>query len=38
MEEGHCGLPVDELTVLTEKLIEVPPPLIAPVLALWPTR
>ena len=34
MDEGHCGLPVDELTVLTEKLIEVPPPLIASALAL----
>jgi exodeoxyribonuclease V alpha subunit len=34
MDEGHCGLPVDELTVLTEKLIEVSPPLIASALAL----
>ena len=34
MDEGHCGLPVDELTALTEKLIEVPPPLIASALAL----
>ena len=34
MDDGHCGLPVDELTALTEKLIEVPPPLIASALAL----
>ncbi len=34
MDEGHCGLPIDELTVLTEKLIEVSPPLIASALAL----
>jgi exodeoxyribonuclease V alpha subunit len=34
MDEGHCGLPLDELTVLTEKLIEVPPALIASALAL----
>jgi hypothetical protein len=25
MDEGHCGLPVDELTNLTVKLIEVSP-------------
>ena len=34
MDEGHCGLPVDELTVLTEKLIEVSPLLIASALTL----
>jgi exodeoxyribonuclease V alpha subunit len=34
MDEGHCGLPVDELTTLTEKLIEVPAPLIVSALAL----
>ncbi|MGG5890688.1 SF1B family DNA helicase RecD2 [Falsiroseomonas sp. HC035] len=34
MDEGHCGLPVDELAVLTEKLIEVPPALIEAALGL----
>ncbi len=34
MDEGHCGLPVDELSSLTERLIEVPPALIAEALAL----
>ena len=34
MGEGHCGLPVDELTSLTERLIEVPPGLIEDALAL----
>jgi exodeoxyribonuclease V alpha subunit len=34
MDEGHCGLPIDELTQLTEKLIEVPSPLILSALAL----
>jgi exodeoxyribonuclease V alpha subunit len=34
MDEGHCGLPVDELMRLTEKLIEVPAPLIVSALAL----
>ncbi len=34
MDEGHCGLPVDELAVLTERLIEVPPALIEAALAL----
>jgi exodeoxyribonuclease V alpha subunit len=34
MDEGHCGLPADELAVLTEKLIEVPPALIEAALAL----
>jgi exodeoxyribonuclease V alpha subunit len=34
MDEGHCGLPVDELTDLTAKLIEVPSALIDDALAL----
>jgi exodeoxyribonuclease V alpha subunit len=34
MDEGHCGLPVDELTELTAKLIEVPADLIETALAL----
>ncbi len=34
MDEGHCGLPVDELTSLTERLIEVPPALVEEALAL----
>ncbi len=34
MDEGHCGLPVDELTSLTEKLIAVPPALIEEARAL----
>ena len=34
MDEGHCGLPVDELAVLAEKLIAVPPALIEAALAL----
>jgi exodeoxyribonuclease V alpha subunit len=34
MDEGHCGLPADELTDLTAKLIEVPPALIDTALAL----
>lgn len=29
MGEGHCGLPVDELVALSEKLLEGPPTLIA---------
>jgi exodeoxyribonuclease V alpha subunit len=32
--EGHCGLPVAELTAQTATLIEVPPPLIEAALAL----
>lgn len=28
MDDGHCGLPADELTALTATLIEVPAPLI----------
>jgi len=34
MDEGHCGLPVDELTDLTVRLIAVPPTLIEAALAL----
>ncbi len=34
MDEGHCGLPVDELAGLAEKLIEVPPALIEAALTL----
>jgi len=34
MDEGHCGLPVDELASLTERLIEVPPALVEEALAL----
>ena len=34
MDEGHCGLPVDELVMLTTKLIEVPGALIETALAL----
>jgi exodeoxyribonuclease V alpha subunit len=34
MDEGHCGLPADELAALTEKLIAVPAPLIETALAL----
>ena len=34
MDEGHCGLPVDELAELTTKLIEVPAELIETALAL----
>jgi ATP-dependent exoDNAse (exonuclease V) alpha subunit len=34
MDEGHCGLPADELAALTEKLIEVPPALIEAALGL----
>ena len=34
MNEGHCGLPVEELTVLTAKLLEVSDDLIATALAL----
>src|SRR5512138_1759163 len=28
MDEGHCGLPTDELVPLAEKLLEVPPELV----------
>ena len=34
MDEGHCGLPADELTAATAKLIEVPVALIETALAL----
>ena len=34
MDEGHCGLPADELSDVTAKLIEVPPALIDTALAL----
>src|SRR5215469_5444441 len=34
MDEGHCGLPADELVPLTQKLLEVPPKLIATALDL----
>ena len=34
MDAGHCGLPTDELAVLTEKLIAVPPALIEAALTL----
>jgi exodeoxyribonuclease V alpha subunit len=34
MNEGHCGLPVAELTALTGKLLEVPEPLIETALEL----
>jgi exodeoxyribonuclease V alpha subunit len=34
MNEGHCGLPVEELTALTGKLLEIPEPLIETALAL----
>ena len=34
MDEGHCGLPVDELTSLTVKLIDVPAALIETALVL----
>src|SRR3954464_4155907 len=34
MDEGHCGLPTDELVPLAEKLLEVPQELIRPALDL----
>src|SRR4029077_12226420 len=34
MDEGHCGLPTDELIPLAEKLLEVPPELICTALDL----
>ena len=34
MDEGHCGLPTDELIPLAEKLLEVPPDLIRTALDL----
>jgi exodeoxyribonuclease V alpha subunit len=34
MDEGHCGLPVEELVPLTEKLLEVPAELVETALRL----
>jgi exodeoxyribonuclease V alpha subunit len=34
MDEGHCGLPIEELVPLTQKLLEVPADLIATALDL----
>jgi exodeoxyribonuclease V alpha subunit len=34
MDEGHCGLPADELVPLAEKLLEVPQQLIRTALDL----
>jgi exodeoxyribonuclease V alpha subunit len=34
MDEGHCGLPTDELVALAEKLLEVPPELVRTALDL----
>jgi len=34
MDDGHCGLPVEELVPLTQKLLEVPAELIATALDL----
>src|SRR6201981_2633340 len=34
MDEGHCGLPVEELVLLTEKLLEVPAELVETALNL----
>src|SRR5262249_23589405 len=34
MDEGHCGLPTDELVPMAEKLLEVPQPLIRTALEL----
>src|SRR6202022_808439 len=34
MNDGHCGLPTDELVPLAEKLLEVPQPLIRTALEL----
>ncbi len=34
MDEGHCGLPVEELVPLAEKLLEVPPELVRSALDL----
>jgi len=34
MDEGHCGLPTEELVLLTQKLLEVPADLIATALDL----
>ena len=34
MDDGHCGLPADELVPLAQKLLEVPPDLVETALAL----
>src|SRR5213075_578867 len=34
MDEGHCGLPIDELTPLTQKLLDVPAELVETALGL----
>ena len=34
MDDGHCGLPADELIPLAQKLLEVPPDLVDTALAL----
>src|SRR5205823_5586351 len=34
MDEGHCGLPIDELTALTQKLLDVPAELVETALGL----
>src|SRR5438874_3138123 len=34
MDDGHCGLPVDELTALTQKLLDVPADLVETALGL----
>src|SRR3954470_18071572 len=34
MDEGHCGLPTEELLPLSEKLLEVPPQLVQTALSL----
>src|SRR6202163_550787 len=34
MDDGHCGLPADELIPLAQKLLEVPPDLVETALAL----
>jgi exodeoxyribonuclease V alpha subunit len=34
MDDGHCGLPTEELVSLTEKLLEVPTPLVETALRL----
>ena len=34
MDEGHCGLPTDELVPLAEKLLEMPPGLVCTALDL----
>ena len=38
MDEGHCGLPVEELTTLARKLLEVPAELIETALGIWSCR